>query len=82
MSCERSGQADGTKDILRPRIENAEGAKFWLRVMNAVVDGLRAFRKRSTPFSRRRSCKLVSSISSAIQGILPLGKTAKSSLAR
>ena len=46
-------QADGTKDILGLWIENTEGAKFWLRVMNelknrgvndvliAVIDGLK-----------------------------------------
>lgn len=46
---------DGTKDILGIWIENTEGAKFWLRVMNdlknrgvddiliAVVDGLKGF---------------------------------------
>lgn len=44
---------DGTKDIFRIWIEQTEGAKFWLRVMNelknrgvadiliAVVDGLK-----------------------------------------
>jgi putative transposase len=48
-------EADGTKDILGLWIENTEGAKFWLRVMNelktrgvndaliAVVDGLKGF---------------------------------------
>src|SRR6202167_706990 len=48
-------QADGTKDILGLWIENTEGAKFWLRVMNelrnrgvgdvliAIVDGLKGF---------------------------------------
>src|SRR5580692_7630069 len=48
-------QADGTKDILGLWIENSEGAKFWLRVMNelknrgvsdvliAVIDGLKGF---------------------------------------
>src|SRR5271168_2175366 len=48
-------QADGTRDILGLWIENTEGAKFWLRVMNelknrgvsdlliAVVDGLKGF---------------------------------------
>ena len=48
-------QADGTKDILGLWIENTEGAKFWLRVMNelknrgvsdvliAVIDGLKGF---------------------------------------
>lgn len=47
--------ADGTKDVLGLWIENTEGAKFWLRVMNelknrgaadiliAVVDGLKGF---------------------------------------
>jgi putative transposase len=47
--------ADGTKDILGLWIENTEGAKFWLRVLNelknrgvndvliAVVDGLKGF---------------------------------------
>lgn len=47
--------ADGAKDILGLWIENTEGAKFWLRVMNelkgrgvediliAVVDGLKGF---------------------------------------
>ncbi len=47
--------ADGTKDILGLWIEQTEGAKFWLRVMNelktrgvediliAVVDGLKGF---------------------------------------
>jgi putative transposase len=47
--------ADGTKDVLGLRIENTEGAKFWLKVMNelrnrgvgdiliAVVDGLKGF---------------------------------------
>src|SRR6202451_3430961 len=48
-------QADGTKDILGLWLEQNEGAKFWLRVMNelknrgvedvlvAVVDGLKGF---------------------------------------
>ena len=47
--------ADGTKEILGVWIEQTEGAKFWLRVMNelktrgvgdiliAVVDGLKGF---------------------------------------
>ena len=47
--------ADGTKEILGLWIEQTEGAKFWLRVMNelknrgvediliAVVDGLKGF---------------------------------------
>ncbi len=48
-------RADGTKEILGLWIEQTEGAKFWLRVMNelkdrgvediliAVVDGLKGF---------------------------------------
>jgi putative transposase len=48
-------RADGTKEILGLRLEQNEGAKFWLRVMNelrnrgvediliAVVDGLKGF---------------------------------------
>ena len=48
-------QPDGTKEILGPWIEQTEGAKVWLRVMNelkhrgvedipiAVVDGLKGF---------------------------------------
>ena len=48
-------RADGTKEILGLRLEQNEGAKFWLRVMNelktrgvedilvAIVDGLKGF---------------------------------------
>jgi putative transposase len=50
----RSGvRADGTKEILGLCLEQNEGAKFWMRVMNenrgvediliAVVDGLKGF---------------------------------------
>ena len=51
---------DGTKEILGIWIEQTEGAKFWLRVMNelksrgaqdiliAVVDGLKGFRARAS----------------------------------
>ena len=58
---------DGTKEILGIWIEQTEGAKFWLRVMNelknrgaqdiliAVVDGLKGFPEPSMRFSRRRS---------------------------
>ena len=54
---------DGTKEILGLWIEQTEGAKFWLRVMNelknrgvedvliAVVDGLKGFRARVRPLS-------------------------------
>ena len=52
---------DGTKEILGLWIEQTEGAKFWLRVMNelknrgvedvliAVVDGLKVFIRRMPP---------------------------------
>jgi hypothetical protein len=71
-------------------IENSEGAKFWLRVMNelknrgvsdvliAVVDGFKGFPE-STPFFRKRSSKPASCILFAIRWISPPGKTAKSS---
>ena len=56
---------DGTMEILGLWIEQTEGAKFWLRVMNelknrgvqdillAVVDGLKGFHVISTPYTAR-----------------------------
>ena len=53
---------DGTNEILGIWIEQTEGAKFWLRVVNelknrgvkdiliAVVDGLKGFPEASMPF--------------------------------
>jgi len=50
-------QRDGTKDVLGLWIQQTEGAKFWLAVMNelknrgvqdiliAIIDGLKAFQK-------------------------------------
>jgi putative transposase len=67
---------DGTKEILGIWIEQTEGAKFWLRVMNelknrgvadiliAVVDGLRASPRRSMQRSRKRSSRPASCICS------------------
>ena len=64
---------DGTKEILGIWIEQTEGAKFWLRVVNelktrgvqdiliAVVDGLKGFPRPLPPFSRRPSFKPASS---------------------
>jgi putative transposase len=50
-------QADGTKDILGLWIENTEGAKFWLRVMNELKNWINfwsvAIRRR---FSIRTAC--------------------------
>lgn len=63
--------ADGTKDILGIWIEQSEGAKFWLRVMNeiknrgvsdiliAVVDGLKGFPEAITtvfPLTQVQTC--------------------------
>ena len=57
---------EGRKDVLGIWIEQTEGAKFWLRVMTeiksrgvndilvAIVDGLKDFRKPSTPSLPRR----------------------------
>jgi hypothetical protein len=81
-------RADGTKEILGLWLEQNEGAKFWLRVMNelknrgvedvlvAVVDGLKGSRTRSPPSSQRRLCKPASFICCAIAWILSPGKTA------
>ena len=90
-------RADGAKEILGLWLEQNEGAKFWLRVMNelrnrgvddmliAVVDGLRAFRRRSTrsfptpspdlyrPPARQSldfvSCKDRKAVAAALKGI-------------
>ena len=65
--------ADGTKDVLRIWIEQNEGAKFWLKVMNelrnrgvediliAVVDGLKGFPEAITtvfPLASVQTCIL------------------------
>jgi hypothetical protein len=59
-------RADGSKEILGLWLEQNDGAKFWLRVMNdlknrgvedvliAVVNGLKASRRQLPPSSRRR----------------------------
>jgi putative transposase len=66
--------ADGTKEILGIWIEQTEGAKFWLRVMNelknrgvgdiliAVVDGLKGFPEAITAVFPKRSSKPASFI--------------------
>ena len=58
---------DGTKDVLGLWIEQSEGAKFWLRVMNelksrgiddvliAIVDGLKGFPEAIPPPGGGRS---------------------------
>lgn len=58
-------RADGARDIFGLWLEQNEGAKFWLRVMNelrnrgvegillTVIDGLKGFPTRSGPWSRR-----------------------------
>lgn len=67
-------RADGAKEILGLWIEQNEGAKFWLRVMNelknrgvedlllAVFDGLKASQRRSPPSSRMPPFNRASSI--------------------
>ena len=66
--------SEGTRDVLGIWIEQNEGAKFWLKVMNelrnrgvediliAVVDGLKGFPRRSQRFSRSRACRPASCI--------------------
>ena len=66
--------ADGTKDVLGIWIEQNEGAKFWLKVMNelrnrgvediliAVVDGLKVFRRPSPRFFLWPACRPASCI--------------------
>ncbi len=66
--------AEGTKDVLGIWIEQNEGAKFWLKVMNelrnrgvediliAVVDGLKGFRRPSPRFSHWPACRPASCI--------------------
>ncbi len=80
-------RADGAKEILGLWLEQNEGAKFWLRVMNelknrgvedvliAVVDGLKGFPRRSLPSSRRRRCRPASFICCATASISSPGKT-------
>ena len=65
---------DGTRDVLGIWIEQNEGAKFWLKVMNelrnrgvediliAVVDGLKGFPEAITRFSPSRACRPASCI--------------------
>ena len=65
---------EGHKHVLGLWIEQSEGAKFWLRVMNelknrgvediifAVVDGLKGFPDAITAASRGRPCRPASSI--------------------
>ena len=61
--------SDGEKDVLGLWIEQTEGAKFWLRVINelktcgvndiliAVVDGLKVFPEAIDSSTRRRWCR-------------------------
>jgi putative transposase len=89
-------RADGAKEVLGLWIEQTEGAKFWLRVMNepkdrgvadvliAVVDGLkgRASPRRSAPCSRRPRCKRASFISFAARSTSSPTRTARRSRPR
>ena len=59
-------RSDGTKEILGLWIEQSEGAKFWLRVMNelkgrgvedvliAIVDGLKGFDAGASAYAHQK----------------------------
>jgi putative transposase len=82
---------DGTKEILGIWIEQTEGAKFRLRVVNelktrgaqdiliAVVDGLKGFPEAINAVFPQTVVKPASSTSSAIRWILLRGRIAKAS---
>jgi putative transposase len=82
---------DGTKEVLGIWIEQTEGAKFWLRVVNelktrgaqdiliAVVDGLKGFPEAINAVFPQTVVQPASSTSSAIRWILPRGRIAKAS---
>ena len=85
-------RADGTKEILGLWIEQNEGAKFWLRVMNelknrgvedvliAVVDGLKGFPEAITRrLPARRRCRPASSTCCATAWISSPRRTARPS---
>jgi len=81
-------RADGTKEILGLWLEQNEGAKFWLRVMNelknrgvgdvliAVVDGLKGFPEAITAVFRGRRCRPALFTCCATASISRPGKTA------
>src|SRR4051794_22438602 len=84
-------RADGSKEILGLWLEQNEGAKFWLRVMNelknrgvedvliAVVDGLKGFPEAITAVFRRRWCRPASSTCCATASISSPGRIASRS---
>src|ERR1700732_3749598 len=67
-------QRDGTKEVLGIWIQQSEGAKFWLGIMNelkhrglkdilvAVIDGLKGFPERLARFIRTLRSRPASSI--------------------
>ena len=84
-STSRSGSAGRHKEILGIWIEQTEGAKFWLRVVNelktgvqdiliAVVDGLKELSRAINAVFPEPSFKLASVTSSATRWILPPGR--------
>jgi putative transposase len=82
-------RADGTKEILGLWLEQNEGAKFWLRVMNelktrgvedilvAIVDGLKGFPEAIVAVFLKRRFKPASSIFCGIAWSLPPIRTAR-----
>ena len=81
-------RADGTKEILGLWLEQNEGAKFWLRVMNelknrgvedvliAVVDGLKGFPEAITAVFPQATVQPASSTCCGTASISSPGKTA------
>jgi len=82
-------RADGAKEVLGLWLEQNEGAKFWLRVMNelrnrgtedillAVVDGLKGFPEAITAVFRKRSSRRASSICSGTRWTSSPGRIAR-----
>jgi putative transposase len=82
-------RADGAKEVLGLWLEQNEGAKFWLRVMNelrnrgvedillAVVDGLKGFPDAITAVFPERSSRPASSTCCATRWTSSPGKTAR-----
>jgi hypothetical protein len=82
-------RADGAKEILGLWLEQNEGAKFWLRVMNelknrgtgdillAVVDGLKGFPEAITAVFPETVVQTCSSICCATRWTLSPGRTAR-----
>lgn len=81
-------RCSGDKEVLGIWIEQTEGAKFWLRVMNdirnrgtediliAVIDGLKASRRRLKPCFHKLVSRRASCICFVTRCTLPAGRNA------